>query len=117
MTWTVPTIPVSPSAASTTRSPRATLSDTPRQNISALPRVIGSMKFTDAPPSTQSIRTSLKSARSRLVKVRNMRIVMPSGTSRREQFAEQCRIDIAAGEDRDHGLAFDVELAREQDRK
>ena len=49
---------VSSSAASTTRSPRATLAAVPRQKASALARVIGSMKLTDAPPSTQSISTS-----------------------------------------------------------
>ena len=58
-TWTVPTIaPAASSATSTTRSPRATLAATSRQNASALPRVIGSMKLTEAPPSTQSISTS-----------------------------------------------------------
>jgi hypothetical protein len=58
MTWTVPTIaPAASSAASTTRSPRATLADALRQNASALARTIGSMKLTDAPlPRNRSAR-------------------------------------------------------------
>jgi hypothetical protein len=52
-------VPAASSAASTTRSPRATLADMRRQYASALARDIGSMKLTDAPPSTQSISTSL----------------------------------------------------------
>src|SRR5437899_1361104 len=60
MTCTVPTIPAASSAASTKRSPHAALADAPRQNASALGRVMGSMKLTEAPPSTQSINTSLK---------------------------------------------------------
>jgi hypothetical protein len=43
------------------RSPRAALVEMPCQNASALARDIGSMKLTDAPPSTQSISTSLNS--------------------------------------------------------
>jgi len=44
---------------------RATLAAAPRQNASALARDIGSMKLTDAPPSTQSISTSLRPSISR----------------------------------------------------
>src|SRR5688572_21918900 len=58
-------MPFASSAASTMRSPRATLSAALRQNSSAFSRVIGSMKLTDAPPSTQSIRTSLRPSISR----------------------------------------------------
>ena len=58
ITCTVPTMPCASSATSSTRSPRATPSATLRQNASALSRVIGSMKLTDAPPSTQSTSTS-----------------------------------------------------------
>ena len=52
-------------AASTIRSARAALAGTPRQKDSAVARDIGSMKLTDAPPSTQSISTSLNSRISR----------------------------------------------------
>ena len=57
--------PAASSAASTTRSPRATLAAVLRQNASAFARDIGSMKLTDAPPSTQSISTSLNPSISR----------------------------------------------------
>jgi len=61
MTWTVPTIdPVSSSAEITRAHRGATPAAAPRQNVSALARDIGSMKLTDAPPSTQSISTSLR---------------------------------------------------------
>src|SRR3989442_1679282 len=82
MTWTVPTIaPVASSATSTTRSPRPTLADVLRQNASALARDIGSMKLTDAPPSTQSISTSLNPWISRSPTVCSVRIRMGTGTS------------------------------------
>src|SRR5262249_52762757 len=57
-----------------------TLADTPRQNASALARVIGSMKLTDAPPSTQSISTSLSPAMSRSSMVSSGRIRMAPDT-------------------------------------
>src|SRR5690242_3636500 len=61
MTCAVPTMrPCTSSAATTMRSPRATLAETLRQNASALARDIGSMKLTEAPPSTQSMSTSLR---------------------------------------------------------
>src|SRR6266850_1139443 len=82
MTWTVPTIdPVSSSAEITTRSPRATPAAAPRQNNSAFARDIGSMKLTDAPPSTQSISTSLSPSISRSPMVCRGRISIALATS------------------------------------
>ncbi|MEP2830723.1 hypothetical protein [Parvibaculum sp.] len=49
------------------RSPRAALAATFRQKVSAFSRVIGAMKLTDAPPSTQSTNTSQSPAISRSV--------------------------------------------------
>jgi len=72
--------PVASSAASTTRSPRFALAPVRRQNASALSRVIGSMKLTDAPPSTQSISTSLSPWISRSPKDSRHRIWMASDT-------------------------------------
>jgi len=53
--------------ASAARSPRAALAATFRQKASAFSLVIGAMKLTDAPPSTQSINTSQSPAISRSV--------------------------------------------------
>nr|GEU28257.1 hypothetical protein [Tanacetum cinerariifolium] len=56
---TVPTMrPASVCATSSTRSSRAAAASAPRQKASAVERGRGSMKLTDAPPSTQSTRTS-----------------------------------------------------------
>src|SRR6266850_3529453 len=82
MICTVPTIvPAASSAASTTRSPRVTLVDVLCQYASALARDMGSMKPTDAPPSTQSISTSLNPRISRSAMVGRQRICAVSGTS------------------------------------
>src|ERR1700733_7963421 len=82
MTWTVPTIERAAfSATSKTRSPRAILAAVSRQKASALARVIGSMKLTDAPPSTQSINTSPKPWISRSPRHSRLRIRMRSDAS------------------------------------
>src|SRR5687767_4624825 len=60
----VPTMPVESSATMSARSPRARLSATRRQKLSAFSRVIGCMKFTEAPPSTQSVSTPIRSSSS-----------------------------------------------------
>src|SRR5262249_42622361 len=59
MSCTVPTMTPSPSRATrTTRSPAATPRPTPRQKAWARSTASGCMKLTDAPPSTQSMRTA-----------------------------------------------------------
>src|SRR3954469_5709815 len=50
--------PTQPPAPSTSLSPRARLAAALPQKLSALARVIGCMKLTEAPPSTQSMSTS-----------------------------------------------------------
>ena len=52
--WTVPTMPSLSSATTSVRSPRAMPSLTVCQKRAAVSRAIGSMKLTEAPPSTQS---------------------------------------------------------------
>src|SRR5437667_10532550 len=71
--------PACSSATSTTRSPRAALAEALRQNASALPRVSGSMKPTDAPPSTQSRSTSLSPSISRSLAVSRCRTLNQLG--------------------------------------
>src|SRR5436309_2814206 len=71
--------PACSSATSTTRSPRAALAEAPRQNACAFPRVSGSMKPTDAPPSTQSRSTSLSPSSSRSLAVSRRRILNQLG--------------------------------------
>ena len=67
--------PSESSATMSARSPRAMLAATPRQKSAAFARVMGRMKLTEAPPSTQSMSTSQSPPNSREVRVCSRRTV------------------------------------------
>src|SRR5262245_52972062 len=92
-------VPAASSAASTMRSPRATPPAAFCQNVSALDRVIGSMKLTEAPLSTQSMRTSLKppSSRSPIDDSGRMLIELIASSPRRARMLGREHHDVACG--------------------
>jgi len=75
-------VPSPSSAITTVRSPRAIPTATLRQNARAFSRVIGNMKLTEAPPSTQSTSTSLRPSMARSSSVFRALMRKPRRTGR-----------------------------------
>src|SRR5580658_961393 len=97
---------VESSAASRRSSPRARLAPVRRQKVTALACVIGSMKLTDAPPSTQSMRTWLKPSMSRSPSVSSWRMRMASVPASMAASASRGRCALAGEHDQiAHGPA------------